>query len=149
MKLLKSKRGIQIIFGTNIIIICTLIGVLFYHHTSLKNTNLKEAKENNSYHASDQQVSDLYQNLIEGYDFQVGEYSFDFGDDGSYSGFFDSDNTEVSGYSYECTMENDEEILRIYNEDATKNVTYKMNVLDNGDIQLFFEDDKEPIVLKF
>lgn len=51
------------------------------------------------YTESDSDLVDIYVSLLEGYDFDLGDnIHFVFGTDGSYSGFFDLKNLEVSGY---------------------------------------------------
>lgn len=63
---------------------------------------------------------------------------FNFEPDGVYSGFFDSDSTNISDGFYEVMMIEEVPTLHIYNEDRTGMVSYTL-ILDQQNVVLRYE----------
>ena len=115
-----SRKFKIIVFAVNVCAIILLIGIIVYLHkenqttsTALDEVNIDE-KLNDS-------MCDVYMSLLKGHTFNVGEgVAFQFDENGSFSGFFDSENRNVSGYHY--IVSTDDGInyrLNIYNEDES------------------------------
>ena len=53
---------------------------------------------------------------------------FNFGDNGSYSGFFDNKLNNVREYTYQCTTNKEgNQVLYIYNKEKTSYIMYNLN----------------------
>lgn len=155
--LLNSKKVLAIIMVINVIIIICLC---FYLHSTFSKKISKDAitaeagsttTENPDITKINSEMSNIYSSLLSGWSFQPEDgITFIFGTDGSYSGFFDSDNMEVEGYTYEITLnETDQYVLNIYNSDKSKVVTYNLSLNDEGNIVLNYKDSTEGFVLSF
>lgn len=78
--------------------------------------------------------------LLEGSSFYVNNtILFRFGTGDLYSGFFDSNNINVKGFSYEIVNVYDEFLLNIYDPSRATAVTYKVIIDSNNDIYLYYE----------
>ena len=92
---------------------------------------LTESVQNNQVEVSE--LSDTYTLLIEDNLFDAGNgIIFDFGSDGEFSGFFDADNMNVEGYSYQLVKREGVDFLDIFNEDRSRSVSYEFSMLDDG-----------------
>ena len=93
-------------------------------------------------------LSELYAiDLIGNYISDTG-FAYNFGENGYYSGFFDSANTEVYGYSYQIEADNNGQKLFIYDPDHKFYVLYYFAPDKDGDIKLFNEENSIYIRLK-
>lgn len=89
----------------------------------------------------------LYLNKIENKSFYVSDtIIFSFGLNGNFSGFFDSNNQNVTGYFYEVKYEEDAVFLYIYTSDHTVAVVYQMVLNDINNIELHYT--KADVVLE-
>lgn len=95
-------------------------------------------------------IYDIYRLLIVG-DFKPGkDLEFHFDSDGSYSGFFDSADRFVEGYTYQLENNAGQMLVHIYNEDKSKIVTYIMTLSeDTGNIILEIPGTGDQIELKY
>ena len=73
---------------------------------------------------------------------------YKFGMNGIYSGFFDDNSPNVSGYSYEIVVVNDAAELSIYNVEKNKVVTYQILLLNDESIALYYPNSNLKIILK-
>ena len=73
---------------------------------------------------------------------------YKFGMNGIYSGFFDDNHTNVSGYCYEIVVFEDEAKLNIYNAEKDKIVTYELLLIDDTSIALYYPSANLKIILK-
>ena len=65
---------------------------------------------------------------------------FDFGYGNLFSGFFDSTNASVHGYSYEIAFLDEQMVLNIYNSNRTAVVMYYVYLDSNDNIFLYYKD---------
>lgn len=95
-------------------------------------------------------IYDIYALLIVG-NFKLGnDLEFNFGDDGSYNGFFDNDHRFVEGYSYQLENNAGQIQVHIYNEDKSKIVTYIMTLSEEtGNIILELPETGDQLELKY
>lgn len=73
---------------------------------------------------------------------------YKFGMNGIYSGFFDDNHQNVSGYSYEILVTDDQANLFIYNSDKTQVVTYELLLFDDSSIAIIYPSANLKIILK-
>lgn len=91
----------------------------------------------------------IYELLIIG-NYKLDEdIAFNFGSDGSYSGFFDSDNRSVEGCSYELENSEGQTLVHIYNENKSRIVTYIMTLSEDGNIILELPETGDRLELKY
>lgn len=65
---------------------------------------------------------------------------FNFGDNGSYSGFFDNKLNNVSEYTYQCTTNKEgNQVLYIYNKEKTSYIMYNLKLNAANNIVLHFD----------
>lgn len=72
---------------------------------------------------------------------------FCFEDEGGFSGFYDTSNPDVIHYSYDVQVVGTDIMLNIYDADKQNVVCYKMEFLNNGDIQLTYLENGKSLVL--
>lgn len=153
-KLLESKKFILTVIVINCIILTIMVSYLLVIRNSFKagveKREIVAKSPSVEYTESDSDLVDIYVSLLEGCDFDLGDdIHFVFGTDGSYSGFFDSKNLEVSDYVYRVLAEDDKLKLNIYNKEETKMVSYYMSFDKKGNIILKCPDMKNSLKLKF
>ena len=79
--------------------------------------------------------------IFEGNSFYVNNtITFNFGYGNLFSGFFDSSNVSVHGFSYEIAFLDEQMVLNIYNSDRTAVVMYYVYLDSNDDISLYYKD---------
>lgn len=155
--LLNSKKALVCIMFINIIIIACLC---FYLHSTfsrrissdaIKAENGSATTESKDIAKINSEMSNVYSSLLSGWTFQpADDVLFTFGTDGTYSGFFDAENRNVEGYTYEITLnDSDQYVLNIYNEDKNKVVSYILSLDDDGNIVLNYKDSTDGFVLSF
>lgn len=84
----------------------------------------------------DGDMSGLYSSILLGR-YTVGEnIVFYFHSDGSYSGYFDDKNQDVTEYSYDLEYDGANYLLSIFDPDKSKKVTYYVILSDDTDIIL-------------
>lgn len=95
-------------------------------------------------------IYDIYGILIVG-NFKLGkDLEFNFGSDGSYSGFFDNENRFVEGYTYQLENNAGQTLVHIYNEDKSRIVTYVMTLSEEtGNIILELPGTGKQLELKY
>ena len=65
---------------------------------------------------------------------------FNFGDNGSYSGFFDNKLNNVREYTYQCTTNKEgNQVLYIYNKEKTSYIMYNLKLNAANNIVLHFD----------
>lgn len=74
--------------------------------------------------------------------------------DGSFDGFFDTDNPDVKGYSYEVISLEDNSApyvanVNIYNKDKTSVVQYKLSFDEDSNMQLYYPETDQNFKLEF
>lgn len=105
--------------------------------------------------AADQMVS-VYYTLLQGSHAEIDDNTnLQFGIDGNFSGFFDTEHPDVSGYTYEVLGLSEEDNagyeanVNIYNSDKSAYVQYKLLFDKNSNMQLYYPDSKTYIPLSF
>lgn len=113
-------------------------------------TSSQVAKIENDFQGTmEDNILDLYRKSVVGIWHISRNMTFRFAGDGSYSGFFDNILNDVSGYTYQCVIdEGGNPILRIYNEEKTAMVSYYLRLNDADNIVLHFEAADIDIELK-
>lgn len=167
-----ERKGFKVAVGA--INVCLIIGMVFYlfvvyvernvvgNNINSGTTGSVEGKEYteediaNVMDAADDQLVNVYYTLIQGSYAEIGDNaSMQFGIDGKFSGFFDADHPDVSGYTYEvlAPLEADnagcEANVNIYNSDKSSYVQYKLLFDENSNMQLYYPDSKTYILLSF
>ena len=89
----------------------------------------------------------IYRDLIVGRYYIYNQYLFDFTVDGSFNGFFDVNNQNVSGYLYEIVEIDNEPILHIINNERSAYVDYKIRLNKDKKIVLQFMNSESEFVL--
>ena len=134
----KSKKfeiGVCIL---NIILIIVMIVYLFHAFAGKKevatsNADMVDDTEFSFDEANDA-MADVYTTLIKGTNVNISnDKQMHFGTDGTFSGFFDENSTDVEGYSYEVQGITDDAdqngavaIVNIYNQDRSQYVQYHL-----------------------
>ncbi|MBE6035578.1 MAG: hypothetical protein E7222_12910 [Clostridiales bacterium] len=95
------------------------------------------------------ELYEIYSLLLVGHFKLNKDITFNFEEDGTYSGFFDSDNRNVKDYTYTLTQEEGQIIVTIFNEDKSRKVSYIMNLTDEGTIVLALPDSDDKLELKY
>ncbi|MDD3417533.1 MAG: hypothetical protein PHY47_26675 [Lachnospiraceae bacterium] len=102
------------------------------------------------------QMTNVYYALIQGSYAEVSEgKKLSFGPDGSFEGFFDNENPNVTGYTYEvlnpvedCDISY-EASINIYNADKSVYVQYKLLFDQDSNMQLYYPESKQYMQLLF
>lgn len=154
MKLLENKKIVTVILVLNCIVICILAGYLVYAKIDEFRTEeqLRETikPETISINESDGDLSSIYMSLLQGSYFDLEDnVHFNFKENGEYSGFFDSENPDVSGYLYSIDVSNDAVYLQIFNEDKSKVVQYEAGFDNEENVVLKHPDMETPITLSY
>jgi hypothetical protein len=93
---------------------------------------------------AENEMTNIYSILIGGTSGDIGEYHMSFGTDGSFDGFYDNDNCNISGYTYEILKALDDDgsdvvaNVNIYNSDSTSYVQYKLKFDENSNLMLYY-----------
>lgn len=97
----------------------------------------------------DDAILDIYRNGLVGIWHISTNMTFRFGEDGAYSGFFDSNIAEATNYTYQCIIDKKGvPTLCIYNKEKTAMVLYTLKLNDAGNIVLHFDSANIDIELK-
>lgn len=99
--------------------------------------------------ATNNEHLELINNIIKDASLSAGNLVFSFGSNGEYSGFFDSDNPNVEGYHYTLESKGINEYLNIYNSDYTRMMSYRIDLSEDGDVLLYYDDNADPLQLTF
>lgn len=151
----KSKKFIVPVLVVNVILIVCLSTHLYSTYSRRISTDAIASAKNEKVTNEDigkinSEMSNTYLMLLSGCTFNPSEdVTFSFGTDGSYAGFYDSDNKNVSGYSYEVTLQDNSYVLNLYNEDKSKVVSYNMTINEDGNIVLSYPGTDGEFVLSF
>lgn len=163
LKLFESKKFNFIMITVNIVVIVGLVaGLIVVYANNNKNHSIDvpEGAANTEMvsdvdvdalvEEADKSMPGIYSALIAGSDFDCGNgIEFHFGLQNEFSGFFDAQNTNVEGYSYEVVSEGKSVKLRIYNTDKTKYVEYDMGFNSDGNILLTYPGMEQSILLAY
>lgn len=166
-----EKKGFKT--AVCVVNVCLIFGLIFYlilvyvERNGLVNSESALSVEGKEYMevdaanamdaAADQMVS-VYYTLLQGSHADIGDdKNLQFGIDGNFSGFFDMEHPDVSGYTYEVLglSESEEDNagyeanVNIYNPDKSAYVQYKLLFDDNLNMQLYYQDSKTYIPLSF
>ena len=159
-KLLESKKFNIAITAINVTLIVILIGtiVFMYISNSKKTQNsspdgaqkIDEVTVDQLMNDADESMLNVYKVLIQGTIFEPADgVKFNFGSDGTFSGYFDSENSNVDSYSYEVAVNESNIIcLNIYSPDKNKSVQYEMSFDSNGNIVLT-NPGMDPFILEY
>jgi hypothetical protein len=96
----------------------------------------------------DSSMEQIFYSVIIG-DYVINEnMEYNFGVDGTFSGFFDDKNRSVKGYTYEIFVVNEEAYINIYNDEKTAKVSYELILLGESKLALYYPAADLKIVLK-
>jgi len=94
-------------------------------------------------------MSGLYSSIILGR-YTVGEkIVFHFHSDGTYSGYFDDNNQDVTEYSYVLEYDGMNYLLNIFNPNKSEKVTYYVTLTEDADIVLKYPKSDVEIKLEY
>lgn len=94
-------------------------------------------------------MSGLYSSLLLG-KYKVGQgIVFEFQSDGSYSGYFDDQHPDVTGYTYTLKYDGSNYLLSIFNERKSAKVTYYVILTDDAGIILKYPQSNVEIKLEY
>lgn len=171
----KSIRKVMIILTlVDTMIIIVFLRLLSSHNDSIKQSHIVEAGLNlttetdssqddqaqiksssvivnkQDYQGTmDDAILDIYRNGLVGIWHISNNMTFRFGEDGAYSGFFDSNIVDATYYSYQCIIDKKGvPTLCIYNKEKTAMVLYTLKLNDADNIVLHFESANIDIELK-
>ena len=141
------------------VLLCLLI-IMIYDKSRNRTILSDTVTNNNSQDASkeekiDKEINDnmsiLYGSLLAGWSYKIDDDTyFSFNKDGSFSGFFDKSNKNVSGYSYEIVYDKDNNyhLLNIYNSDLSSMVSYEISLdAHTGNFILVYPGADSPFIL--
>lgn len=155
-KLLDNKKFDTAVIIVNCVIIGILVVILIFMYLNAGETekpvqNSGDVDVQFLIDEADAGMLEVYRVLLENSDFDLGDgVVFHFGEDGAYSGYFDADNRDVSGYHYAVTAgEKSDCTLTISNEDNSKYVEYTMSFDMDGNILLKYPGMEQCLVLKY
>ena len=84
-------------------------------------------------------VLDIFQSKIIGKWVISDTMVYEFGEGGTFNGFFDSEHPDIAGYTYYLSMsDSDKPHLFIYNTDNTAMIAYELYLNDIQNIELYF-----------
>jgi len=154
MNLLENKKFIIIVLILNCIVACILVGYLVRAKISEQQTKNQVKKTANqetvSIDESEDDLTSIYMSLLQGSHFDLGDdIHLYFDENGEYSGFFDSNNPDVSGYLYSIAINNETVYLQIFNKDKSKVVQYEVTFDNEDNIVLKHPNMDEPIILSY
>jgi hypothetical protein len=111
----------------------------FYEDDGVESTAIKSTSTDSVFMGTfDESIAGYYKDMLVGTYFISDGVIFDFQRNGTFNGFFDGSNKEVSGYSYKVNLVNSEPVLNIYNPSLTSIVTYSMSINNSRNIVLHF-----------
>lgn len=152
-KVLDNKKYTIIVIILNIVVIAILVMTIISKTTASKETfqDTESVQESvsKSVIATNNEHLELINNIIKDASLSAGNLVFSFGSDGEYSGFFDSDNPDVEGYHYTLESKGINEYLNIYNSDYTRMMSYRIDLSEDGDVLLYYDDNADPLQLTF
>lgn len=152
-KVLDNKKYTIIIIILNIVVIAILVMNIISKTTASKETfqDTESVQESvsKSVIATNNEHLELINNIIKDASLSAGNLVFSFGSNGEYSGFFDSDNPDVEGYHYTLESKGINEYLNIYNSDYTRMMSYRIDLSEDGDVLLYYDDNADPLQLTF
>lgn len=137
-QLTKIKQFELIVCIINVILIVFMIVYLFHAFVGKKDntsSNSPGATDTEfSFEEADDALTNVYVTLIKGTNVNISkDKHMHFGNNGEYEGFFDENDTNVKGYSYEVigAVDNSAQdgavaTVNIYNKDRSKFVQYKL-----------------------
>ena len=163
-----ESRKFRIAVG--VINVCLIIGLTAYlvfslinkERVSVSNQDIAVVAKEYSVDHPDTAMKDaedtmlgVYATLLQGSTVNLDDTkAMHFEIDGSYDGFFDTDNPDVKGYSYEVISLDDSSTsyvanVNIYNEDKTSVVQYKLSFDENQNMQLYYPETDQNFKLEF
>lgn len=152
-KVLDNKKYTIIVIILNIVVIAMLVMTIISKTTASKETfqETESVQESvsKSVIATNNEHLELINNIIKDASLSAGNLVFSFGSNGEYSGFFDSDNPDVEGYHYTLESKGINEYLNIYNSDYTRMMSYRIDLSEDGDVLLYYDDNADPLQLTF
>lgn len=100
-------------------------------------SNILSKKKTNDVDSS---MTGMYASLLIG-DYSLGNgIKYKFSSDGSFSGYFDDEHTDVKGYYYEVVLIGGNNVVNIYSKDKTSVVSYYIILSEEGDIVLYYPE---------
>lgn len=152
-KVLDNKKYTIIVIILNIVVIAILVMTIISKTTASKEisqeTESVQESVSKSVIATNNEHLELINNIIKDASLSAGNLVFSFGSNGEYSGFFDSDNPNVEGYHYTLESKGINEYLNIYNSDYTRMMSYRIDLSEDGDVLLYYDDNADPLQLTF
>lgn len=151
----KKGKVVTILVVANIVFIIVLLILLIIKITGkINDSNISstdiESSAKQAEKKLDDSMSNLYVSMLAGstgITYQLDDStSFSFLPDGTYKGFFDKDNANITKGKYDVTVDEKtrEHILNIYYKDSVVSYIISMN---NGDILLQYPNASAPFVL--
>lgn len=151
MKSKRSKKFETVVCVLNIILMIFMVVYLLNAFVGKKSSspNMEpEVSADSTMDSADDAMVDVYTTLIKGTSVKIDNDKWMyFGVDGDFNGFFDKDNSDVEGYSYEIIGITDEDEqdgavaeVHIYNIDKSKFVRYKLLFGENSELLLLYPE---------
>jgi hypothetical protein len=160
---MKSNKTSLIIGIVNTILILVLLAYIVIVNVSSSKLSDGVSVEARKYTQADADqamedaeynMSSIYSMLISGSTGEIGDYSMNFGVDGSYSGFYDTDNYDVSDCTYRVVNASDNDSsdvvanVNIYNADNTGYVQYKLMFDNVSNLELYYPESDLVVQLR-
>lgn len=151
MKSKRSKKFETVVCVLNIILMIFMVVYLLNAFVGKKSSspNMEpEVSADSTMDSADDAMVDVYTTLIKGTSVKIdNDKRMYFGVDGDFNGFFDKDNSDVEGYSYEIIGITDEDEqdgavaeVHINNIDKSKFVRYKLLFGKNSELLLLYPE---------
>ncbi len=148
MKLFNSRKFLIFVIILNICLICFLFFYLFTHNNLFsENKEIIDEEQMQSITEKDDTLIEAWTDQLTGHYFVCEEgYSFEFGEDGAYQGFFDLSNTDITG-NYAVVIYNNDMYLNLSSVNGD-NVSYLLGIDDDYNFYIEFEDSIITLVEK-
>lgn len=151
MKSKRSKKFETVVCVLNIILMVFMVVYLLNAFAGKKSgsPNMEqEVSADSAMESANDAMVDVYTTLIKGTSVKIdNDKQMHFGVDGDFNGFFDKDNSDVEGYSYEIIGITDEDEqdgavakVNIYNKDKSKFVQYKLLFGEKSELLLLYPE---------
>ena len=164
-ELFKNEKFIKRHMIVSTILILALVGYIVFLHSSnsgvvngrtpaVKKGTVSEGDISLMMADAEESLNNVYMNLLAGSraTFADGNVMV-FSKNGEFSGYFNADNPNVSGYNYRVTTSADSKfqgVLNIFSRESSSYVKYNIVVTsDSSDIKLFNPSDNTYITLEY
>lgn len=153
----KKEKVTKWLVRINIVAVCVLLCLLILmiydktHNRKISSESANSQNEDTVETKLNDSMSSLYESMLAGWAYKIdNKTSFSFGKDGSFSGFFDKDNKDVKGYTYEISIDEEtgSHMLNIYNKKKSGMVSYEISMDPDGNILLTYPGADSSFVLE-